>query len=115
MFAIYKKIAGKILNRKQKPKRQKMKKLKLSPTQKAKLKSFGKKALNVVQSGKAQSVIGQATRFTQGKAVVIKNPNAKAGVTKTVSLLGYQVPQSYVIGGVAVLATGALLLSRRRS
>lgn len=110
MFGIYKKIAGKILH----PKKQKMKKIKLSPSQKARLKGFGKKALDVVQSGKAQSVIGQATRFSQGKAVIIKNPNAKPGVTKTVSLFGYQVPQNYVIGGVAVIAGGALLLSRRR-
>lgn len=117
MLPIYAKIAGKLFNKKKsgtKPKT-KMKKLKLSPTQKAKLKGFGKKAVDLVKSGKAQTATAQMTRFVQGKPVLIRNPKAK-GDQKTVQIMGYSVPQEYaIIGGLALGAVAIGAMRRNRS
>jgi hypothetical protein len=112
--SLIKKGAGKTKTKKNKP----MKKIKLSPDQKARLKGAGKKALDYVQSGKLATVTGQATRYSQGKPVVIKRSltkEEKQSIPDTVSFLGYQIPKTYAYlgGGLAVLGIGYLATHRK--
>jgi hypothetical protein len=101
------------------PKTKKMKKINLSPEQKARLKGAGKKAFDFVQSGKLATITGQATRYSQGKPVVIKrtmSKEEKQTTPDTVNVFGYQVPKTtaYVGGGIAVLGLGYLATRLRR-
>jgi hypothetical protein len=97
----------------QKPKQKKMKKINLTPEQKARLKGAGKKALDYVQSGKLATTTGVLTRYSQGKPVVIKrtmSKEEKATTPDTVNVFGYQIPktQAYLGGGALLLGVGYL-------
>ena len=115
--SLIKKGIGK--NKTIKPK--KMKKINLSPAQKAKLKGAGKKAFDFVQSGKLATITGQATRYSQGKPVVIKrtmSKEQKQATPDTVNVFGYQVPKTtaYVGGtalGLGLLYAGSKLIKSR--
>lgn len=107
--SLIKKGAGKTKTKKNKP----MKKLKLSPQQKARLKGTGKKVLDYVQSGKLATTTGVVTRYSQGKPVVIKrtmSKEEKRATPDTVNIFGYQVPKTtaFVGGGLAILGIGYL-------
>lgn len=107
--------AGKTKTKKPK----KMRKINLSPEQKARLKGAGKKAFDFVQSGKLATITGQATRYSQGKPVVIKrtmSKEEKQATPDTVSIFGYQVPKTYAYigGGALVLGIGYVATRSRK-
>lgn len=119
-MGIYKKIfqAGKkMVQQKQQPKTKRMKKIKLSPEQKAKLMGVAKKAGDYVTSGKLQTSSALLTRYAQGKPVVIKRPltkTQKEAVPDTYQVFGYPVKKTYVwIGGTA-LALGIGYVAKKR-
>lgn len=107
---IFQKVAGAFTGAKtKKPKTKKMKKLKLTPEQKARLKGAGKKAFDYVQSGKLATTTGVVTRYAQGKPVVIKrtmSKEEKQATPDTVNFFGYQIPKTYAYAGGALAVLG---------
>lgn len=98
------------------PKRKKMRKIKLTPEQKARFKSAGKKALDYVQSGKLATTTGVVTRYSQGKPVVIKrtmSKEEKATTPDTVNVFGYQIPKTQAYIGGTALGLGLLYVGSR--
>lgn len=98
----------------------KMKKINLSPDQKARLRGAGKKALDYVTSGKLATTTGVVTRYAQGKPVVIKrtmSKEEKKATPDTVNVFGYQIPktQAYIGGtalGLGLLYVGSKVIKR---
>lgn len=118
-MGIYKKIfeAGKkLINKNKQPKTKRMKKIKLSPEQKSRLKGIAKKAGDYVTSGKLQTSSALVTRYAQGKPVVIKRPITKEqreAMPDTFQVFGYPVPKTYVYVGGALLLAGTAYVATR--
>lgn len=120
-MGIYKKIfeAGKkLINKNKQPKTKRMKKIKLSPEQKSRLKGIAKKAGDYVTSGKLQTSSALVTRYAQGKPVVIKRPITKEqreAMPDTFQVFGYPVKRTYVyVGGTLLLLGTAYVATKRK-
>lgn len=122
MFGLYKKIAGKLLNKNQSQKPKRMKLKKLSPEKKrallAKMRGAGGKALKAIESGKIQTGASLVTRYAQGKPVVVKRnltqqQKQEQGIPDTVQIFGYPVPKTQAIVGGLLLAGGIAYVARK--
>jgi len=100
---------------KEKRKQQKPKKMPKTAEQKKarrdKIKALAKKGLKLVQSGKAEAVVGGATRYSQGKAVVIKGPKTEdTAPQEFINIFGQPLPKNVVYIGGGILGLGAIYL-----
>lgn len=91
---------------------------KLTQAQKDKIKKNLKNIQSKVQSGELQTVVTGATRYSQGKPVVIKKDLSKEkqkANPDTTLIFGVPVPTNYLYIGGAVVIIGIVAITKKRS
>jgi hypothetical protein len=117
-MGIYGTIFKKIKEKLGKKNKTKKKRKHMTPEQKTKrrekFRGAIKKARTFVQSGQMQNVSNTATRYSQGKPIVLQKKltkEEKEETPDTISIFGYAIPKktAYIAGGVLLVGTVFLI------